>query len=211
NFDAVCDTLARRQHLVRPAGAQPFPDGSVSPRYAFVHALYCEVCYERQTPGRRATLHRRLGAHLEAVFATELQDVAAELAYHFEAGAAWARAVQYLRVVADTAAQRYAYREAAATLQHALALVPHLPETPERTQHALPLYIALGAALQVTKGQAAPEVEHAYTQAYALCQQVGETPELAPVLYGLWRFFLWRAQFHTTRQLRPTFLPLAPN
>jgi hypothetical protein len=32
----------------------------------------------------------------------------------------------------------------------------------------LSLHIALGAALLVTKGHGAPEVEHAYTQAYAL-------------------------------------------
>jgi predicted ATPase len=60
-----------------------------------------------------------------------------------------------------------------------------LPETPERTQQALSLHIALGAALLMTKGHAAPEVEHAYTQARALCQQVGETPEPAKVLLGL--------------------------
>ena len=126
----MCGTLARRQHLVRAAGVQPFPDGSVSPRYVFVHALYREVCYGRQAPGRRATLHRRLGAHLEGLFATQLQDVAAELAHHFEAGAAWARAIQYLRLMADTAGRRYAYREAATTLQHALALVPTCPRRP---------------------------------------------------------------------------------
>jgi hypothetical protein len=33
-------------------------------------------------------LHRRLGEHMEGVFATQLHDVASELAYHFEAGAA---------------------------------------------------------------------------------------------------------------------------
>ena len=138
HFEALCETLARRQHLVRASGPpQVLPDGSLAPRYAFVHALYREVCYGRQAPGRRATLHRRLGERMEVVFATQLHDVAAELAYHFEAGAAWARAVTYLRLVADTAGQRYAYREAATTLQHALALVPHLPETPARTQHCL--------------------------------------------------------------------------
>src|SRR5262249_35106570 len=41
----------------------------------------------------------------------------------------------------------------------------------------------------------------AYTQAYTLCQQVGETPELVPVLYGLWRFFMVRPQLHTAREL----------
>jgi predicted ATPase len=68
-------------------------------------------------------------------------------------------------------------------------LLKTLPETPEHTQQALTLYLGLGAALHVTKGQAAPEVEHAYTQARALCQQVGETPELVPVLLGLWRYY----------------------
>ena len=71
------------------------------------------------------------------------------------------------------------------------------------------LYIALGVALQVTKGAAAPEVEHAYTQARALCQQVGETPELVPVLFGLWRFYNMRSQLYTARELGETLLRLA--
>ena len=71
------------------------------------------------------------------------------------------------------------------------------------------LHIALGAALQIAKGHAAPEVEHAYTQARALCQQVGETPDLAPVLYGLYRFYAVRLQLHTARELGETLLRLA--
>jgi predicted ATPase len=73
----------------------------------------------------------------------------------------------------------------------------------------LTLHIALGAALQMAKGQAAPEVEHAYAQAYVLCQQVGETLELLPVLYGLWRYYIARAQLHTARELGETLLRLA--
>jgi predicted ATPase len=52
-------------------------------------------------------------------------------------------------------------------------------------------------------------VEQAYTQAHALCQQVGETPELIPVLHGLWRFYLGRSQLHTARKLSETLLRLA--
>jgi len=83
------------------------------------------------------------------------------------------------------------------------------PETPEHTQHALTLHVTLGAALQMAKGHAAPEVEQAYTQARVLCQQVGETPELAPVLLGLWRYYLVRPQLHTARELGETLLRLA--
>ena len=51
-------------------------------------------------------------------------------------------------------------------------------------------------------------MEQAYTQAYALCQQVGETPELVPVLLGLLNFYTGRAQFHTARELGDTLLRL---
>src|SRR5262249_59553675 len=102
-----------------------------------------------------------------------------------------------------------AHVEAISHCTTGLALLPTLPETPERTQHALALYITLGTALQIAKGNAAPEVEHAYTQARALCQQVGETPELVPVLFGLWRFYHSQAQFHRARELGDTLLRLA--
>jgi predicted ATPase len=61
----------------------------------------------------------------------------------------------------------------------------------------------------MAKGHAAPEVEHAYTQARVWCQRVGETPQLAPVLFGLWRFYNTRPQLHTARELGDTLLRLA--
>jgi len=42
-----------------------------------------------------------------------------------------------------------------------------------------------------------------------LCQQVGETPELVPVVYGLWRFAVQRSQLHRARELGDTLLRLA--
>ena len=56
---------------------------------------------------------------------------------------------------------------------------------------------------------AAPEVEHAYTQAHALCQQVGETPELVPVLFGLWRFYHYGHSCTRRERLGETLLRLA--
>src|SRR5215211_6240249 len=61
----------------------------------------------------------------------------------------------------------------------------------------------------MTKGFAVPEVEHAYSQARALCQQVGETPDLVPVLFCLFRFYVARPQLHTAREIGDTLLRLA--
>jgi predicted ATPase/DNA-binding winged helix-turn-helix (wHTH) protein len=66
-FEDLCENLSRQHQIVRWVSTEHFPDGSVSERYEFVHALYRQVLYERQAPGRRARLHRRIGEQLEAL------------------------------------------------------------------------------------------------------------------------------------------------
>ena len=127
SFDECCDALARRDHILRLAGTQELPDGQVVQRYEFVHALYWEALYERQAPARRALLHRRGAERMEALFAASLDDVAPELAYHFEQAADWTRAVKYLRRVAEVADKQGAWVRAKANLEHALALAAKVP------------------------------------------------------------------------------------
>ena len=129
SLDSQCEALARRGLFIRFAGTQELPDGTIAQRYEFLHALYREVLYARHAPAHRAMLHRRLGERLEVIHAAHVNDVASELAYHFEHGSDWPRAVTYLRLAATVCARRYAPNEATATLQHALELVAKLPET----------------------------------------------------------------------------------
>jgi predicted ATPase len=63
--------------------------------------------------------------------------------------------------------------------------------------------------LHTIKGQAAPEVEHAYARARELCQQVGETPQLFSALRGLWNFYLVGAELQTAHELAEQCLSLA--
>jgi predicted ATPase len=131
------------------------------------------------------------------------------LAHHYTEAGLTEQAIPYWQRAGQHASDRSAHLEAVSHFTTGIELLKTLPETPECIQHALALYIALGAVLQRAKGHAAPEAEHAYTQARALCQQVGETPELGPVLFGLWRFYVVRAQLHTARELGETLLRLA--
>ena len=209
DVEARCDALAAQHHFLEEAELTVWPDGTRAGGYRFQHALYQQVLYEQLGIVRRMQLHQRIGARLEAGYGARAGDIAAQLAVHFERGGETYRAVHYWQQAGDNAAQRHAYHEAIVSLRKGLALLATLPDSPERTQHAVTLYIALGAALQTAKGLAAPEVEQAYTQAYALCQQVGETPALVPVLFGLWRFYGVRSQLHTARELGDTLLRLA--
>jgi predicted ATPase len=88
-------------------------------------------------------------------------------------------------------------------------LLKTLPDTPERAQQEITLQITLGLPLMATKGYAAPEVEQAYTQARDLCQAVGKTRQLLPVLAGLATFFLVRAELQITSELAEQFFCLS--
>jgi len=138
------EELSRRHHIVKWAATQSLPDGSMTERYEFVHALYRQVLYDRQLPGRRARLHRQIGERLAALYAPRVEEVVPELAYHFEQAADWPRAIDYLQQAAQIAGRRYAHRQADALLARALELVCHLSGA-QRAQVELQLLVALAA------------------------------------------------------------------
>jgi class 3 adenylate cyclase/predicted ATPase len=177
--------------------------------YVFKHALIQDAAAQSLLKSTRQQYHRRIAQVLEAQFPETVEAEPELLAHHFTEAGLTEKAVAYWQRAGQQASDRSAHLEAINYFTTGIELLKTLPEIPVHTQQSLTLHLALGAALQIVKGNAAPEVEHAYTQARALCQQVGETPELAPVLYGLWRYYLVRPQLHMTRELGETLLRLA--
>src|SRR5262249_25405920 len=116
---------------------------------------------------------------------------------------------EYLHLAGQQAAQRSAYVEAITYLTTALELLTTLPDTRERAHQELLLHLPLGASLQATRGFSSPEVKATYTHARELCQQLGETRQLCPVLFGLRRFHHVRGEFLVARELGEQLLSLA--
>jgi class 3 adenylate cyclase/predicted ATPase len=177
--------------------------------FRFKHALIQETAYQSLLRSTRQQYHQRIAQVLEARFPESCETQPELLAHHYTEAGLTEQAVRYWQRAGQLASDRSANLEAISHCTTGIELLTTLPETPEHTQGALTLYITLGAALQMAKGHAAPEVEHAYTQAYALCQRVGETPDLVPVLLGLWRFYNTRLQLRTAREVGETLLRLA--
>jgi predicted ATPase len=61
----------------------------------------------------------------------------------------------------------------------------------------------------MSKGWAAPEVATTYTRARELCQQLGDHPQLFPVLFGLAAFYLIRAELRVAYEFGEQLLHLA--
>src|SRR5207247_2577280 len=131
------------------------------------------------------------------------------LAHHYTEAGLIEQAIPYWQRAGERALQRSANEEQISHLAKGLELLKTLPNTPERIQQELFLQTALGSALMTTRGFAAPEVERFFSRARELCRQVGEAPQLFPVLRGLAAFYLVRADYETTQELGEQCLRLA--
>jgi predicted ATPase len=200
-IETCCTTWARQARFVHPDGAETWPDGTVTARYSFVHALYHDVVYGRVSAGQRIRLHQQIGMRKEIGYGTQAAAIAAELALHFTQAQDAHRAVVYLQHAASNAIQRAAFSEALSHIAKGLEALEALPDTLERARHELALQTALGSVLSDTKGQIAPEVEQAYVRALELCHQLEDPPEIFSVLYGLGGLYEFRGEYDKAEAL----------
>jgi predicted ATPase len=177
--------------------------------YLFKHALIQDAAYQSLLKSIRQQYHQHIAQVLTEHFPETAETQPELVARHYTEAGLTEQAIPYWQRAGQHASDRSAHLEAVSHFTAGVALLQSLPETPARLQHSLTLHIALGAALQVAKGYAAPEAEHAYNRARALCQQLGETPQLVPVLFGLFRYYFTRPQLHRARELGDTLLRLA--
>jgi tetratricopeptide (TPR) repeat protein len=178
-------------------------------RYIFKHALIQETAYESLLKSWRPQLHQRVAQVLEEQFPETTETQPDLLAHHYTGAGLTKQAIEYWQKAGEQAKGRSANQEAVVHLSKGLELLKTLPETPELIQQELTLQIALGVPLIAIKGYTAPEVERTYTRARESCQQVGETPQLFPVLWGLWAFYLVRGELQIAYKLAEQFLRLA--
>jgi DNA-binding winged helix-turn-helix (wHTH) protein/tetratricopeptide (TPR) repeat protein len=205
-----CDDLAQRQYWLQHVAIDELPDGTLDARYAFRHALYRHVFYQRQGASTRVQMHRRVAAALERGRAAGIAVTAAELASQHEAGLAHAAALRYYVEAARSAVNHFAPREAIDITSHALSLLPRCPEGTERLELEFGLVSVRGLACSQQFGLASSEGEIAYKRALELCDILPLTPDRAQVLGGLaWMHYI-RAEYDDALKLsqRLEFLSL---
>ncbi|HEX6912956.1 MAG TPA: hypothetical protein VF142_21280, partial [Longimicrobium sp.] len=201
SVEECCEVLARQGRFLARRGEEEWPDGTFSGRYAFVHHLHRDVVYRRLSAGRRMTLHRRIGARLAQAYGGGAAVRAPELALHFTEGRDGPRAVEFLAAAAEQAVARSAHREAVDHLARALGVLREHPDVPDAVSREIAILRMLAAALVALRGWNDPEAELAYTRARALCEETGDTAQLARVLYGLAYLHELRGEYPRSQSL----------
>ncbi len=177
--------------------------------YLFKHALIQDTAYQSLLKSRRQQLHQQIAQVLEEQFSNTKETQPELLAHHYTEAGLSEHAIPYWQQAGQRAIARSANEEAISHLTKGLEVLKALPDTSERTQQELMLQIMLGVALIGARGFGATEMGQAYARARELCQQLGETPQLFPMLWGLFGFYHLRAEYQTERELAEQLLSLA--
>jgi DNA-binding winged helix-turn-helix (wHTH) protein/tetratricopeptide (TPR) repeat protein len=119
----ICEGLIARLQFIKCSEIKDQGNRDISAHYEFRHSLYREVIYGRLSEGVRSKLHLLLAKRLKSLCDPCEQELATELAVHFEGGRDYEQAVKYLLVAADNAVGRFAYRDAIEILHQAHELV----------------------------------------------------------------------------------------
>jgi TOMM system kinase/cyclase fusion protein len=207
------DKAPLQQALSRLVDAELLYQRGVPPAatYIFKHALIQDAAYQSMLKSQRRQHHQAIAQTLDERFPDTRESQPELLAHHYTEAGLLQPALVYWQRAGQRAIERSAYVEAMAYLTRGLDVLSGLPDSAERTQHELGLQISLGVPLMVTKGYASPEVERTYGRARELCLQVGETPQLATVLWALWAYYLVAAKLQTALEVAEQYRALAQN
>jgi predicted ATPase/class 3 adenylate cyclase len=175
--DAALSALVAAQLVTREGAGWPAT-------YVFKHALVQDAAYDTLLRDRRQALHARIAEILETRFPETVEGQPELLAQHLARAGSAQRASGLWLEAARRMMARGAVAEAVRQLQKGVGLLSALPDTLERQRQELDLQIALGAALIGTRSYTAPETGRAFDRARELCELVGETSQLLPVVWS---------------------------
>lgn len=184
------DALAQLLHaeLIFRRGTPPDAE------YTFKHALVQDAAYGTLLRARRQQLHGRIADALEREFPEIVEMQPERLAQHCAEAGLVEKAVGYCLKAGQRAIARGTMTEAVAQLRKGLDILAGLPDSAARRELELDLQIALGHALDTTKGLAAVEAGEAYARARRLCERLDRPTQLGLVLYGQYLFRIVRGE-----------------
>jgi predicted ATPase/energy-coupling factor transporter ATP-binding protein EcfA2 len=169
--------------------------------YVFKHGLLEEALYTAIDEQKRGQFHQRIAEAMEKQFPQAAEMQPEVLAEHCTKAGLVEKAVRYCLKAGLRSRDRFANVEAASHLQKGLQLLDTLEPSAERDALELDLLAPLGTAYIAWRGYADPEVDPILRRAHALCERVGQTPQVFAIMWGNFAYHIVRGDFRVCAEL----------
>ena len=205
--DSACESLANARSFLRYEGTEGWPDGTSQSRYSFGHSLFQHAALARSTLASTRVQHRKIAERLEAGYGSRSEEIAGELAAHFDLAQMPANAARFHVAAGDRAGHSHGLLEAVAHYERACALLATLPENRERDLLEMRAKLPLGWRLFQRDGStdaALPMLERCRD----LASSLGEKASLVEALIRLEFVCLLRGDIGKARDYARAAAPL---
>jgi tetratricopeptide (TPR) repeat protein len=194
-LERISDVQAHLERFLQQLKVLEFIyERSFSPElaYMFKHALTHDVAYNSLLMQRRKELHRLVAIAIEELYAERLPESYEMLAYHYERGEVWEKALEYLVKAGQKAQQAYANQEACEHYSRALDMCERLGEAVQPVTR-MTIYAGKGAVhFLLSEFRASIEVhQRLLEEARQLGDRNTEAEALSQISYG----FLFAHEF----------------
>jgi class 3 adenylate cyclase/tetratricopeptide (TPR) repeat protein len=194
-LERISDVHAQLERFLQELKVLEFIyERSFSPEltYMFKHALTHDVAYHSLLMQRRKELHRLIAMAIEELYAERLPESYEMLAYHYERGEVWEKALEYLVKAGQKAQQAYANPEALDHYSRALDMCERLGEAVEPATR-MTLYAGKGAVhLLLSEFHASIE---AHQHLLEVARHLGDRNKEAEALHQIGFGFHWAHEF----------------
>ena len=177
--------------------------------YEFKHVLVQDIAYQSLLRSTRQRYHGEIARILVERFPETAATKPELVAYHYTQAGLMEPAISYWRKASQRAMEHAANAEAVAHLDRAMQIVAALPQSSARDEQELMLLIARGPPLTAMGSYASPALRENYGRALELCRRIGNAPQIFPVLQGLYRFYLVRAELGDALETTTRLLKIA--
>jgi class 3 adenylate cyclase/tetratricopeptide (TPR) repeat protein len=175
-LDSALEQLSDAQLLFRRGTP---PDAT----YVFKHALVQDAAYASLLKSKRQHYHQRIAAVMVERFAAAADAQPEFVAHQFSEAGLANEAIVWWQKAGKRASLRAAPAECVANYENALKILAAMPVSPARDNTELGLQVALGFALMLLKGWAAPETGTAIERAATLGRKLSGAQHESSDLY----------------------------
>ncbi|HYR30018.1 MAG TPA: AAA family ATPase [Thermoanaerobaculia bacterium] len=177
--------------------------------YRFTHALVQKYLYSDLSDAEKMLLHGDVAAMLEEMYEGGTDEIATDLAYHYDQAGDAENALRYYEKVLEQSLRCSAYREALVHANRALELVAELPPSPERDLREFTLILRWAAPTRALRGWASADLKPRYDRARDLIAGLGDRLESTQFLFTIWSYYLVRCELAESLQTATQCLEVA--
>ncbi|MDT8382389.1 MAG: BTAD domain-containing putative transcriptional regulator [Brevefilum sp.] len=197
---SIREELDHQFRLVQADSSQRI-DGERLSRYRFRHILFQKYLYDHLDTIERVELHEAVGKAMEERYVGEMEEIAVQLAIHFELAGLDDKAITYYDLAGRRAIEFSSYEDAINHFKKALSLLEKKPMSMDRDRREFDLLLGMSAPLMFAHGFASEDMRLINDRMAALLKRIPLDLEMFPVFHAIGAYYQMRGQYKQAHAL----------